>query len=184
MHKVNRYNSHILNRYFLIFKNHILYACFIHISHSYVHLFCIYMRKIRLGLCTRNVQKKHKNMHIYGGHFFSSVTTIENPTDTVVGNTRTINTVMYLDGLDAYNNNVITVTAIDTLTGCTITLTDNLTKLSPCNDLLISIDNTINTLTYKAVITKGKEPYIYKWIYNTNNFEAIGSITSDTCYSI
>jgi len=89
---------------------------------------------------------------------------------------------MYLDGLDAYNNNVITVTAIDTLTGCTITLTDNLTKLSPCNDLLISIDNTINTLTYKAVITNGKEPYTYKWIYNTNNFEAIGSITSDTLY--
>ena len=72
MHKVYGYKSHILNRYFLIFKNHILYACFIHISHSYVHLFCIYMRKIRLGLCTRNVQKKHKNMHIYGGHFFSS----------------------------------------------------------------------------------------------------------------
>ena len=72
MHKVNRYNSHILNRYFLIFKNHILYACFIHISNSYVHLICIYMLKIALGLCTRNVQKKHKNMHIYGGHFFTS----------------------------------------------------------------------------------------------------------------
>ena len=109
----------------------------------------------------------------------ASVTTIENPTRTVVGNTKTINTVMYLDGLDAYNNNVITVTAIDTLTGCTITLTDNLTKLSPCNDLLISIDNPINTLTYKAVITKGKEPYTYKWNFNSN-FEAIGSITSDT----
>ena len=109
----------------------------------------------------------------------ASVTTIVKPTGTVVGNTRTINTVMYLDGLDAYNNNVITVTAIDTLTGCTITLTDNLTKLSPCNDLLISIDNPINTLTYKAVITKGKEPYTYKWNFNSN-FEAIGSITSDT----
>jgi len=109
----------------------------------------------------------------------ASVTTIENPTGTVISNTRTINTVMYLDGLDAYNNNVITVTAIDTLTGCTIVLTDNLTKLSPCNDLLISIDNPINTLTYKAVITKGKEPYIYKWNFNSN-FEAIGSITSDT----
>lgn len=110
----------------------------------------------------------------------ASVTTIVEPTGTVVGNTKTINTVMYLNGLDAYNNNVITVTAIDTSTGCTITLTDNLTKLTPCNDLLISIDNPINTLTYKAVITNGKEPYIYKWIYNTNNFEAIGSITSDT----
>ena len=109
----------------------------------------------------------------------ASVTTIVKPTGTVVGNTKTINTVMYLDGLDAYNNNVITVTAIDTLTGCTITLTDNLTKLSPCNDLLISIDNPINTLTYKAVITKGKEPYTYKWNFNSN-FEAIGSITSDT----
>ncbi len=109
----------------------------------------------------------------------ASVTTIENPTGTVISNTRTINTVMYLDGLDAYNNNVITVTAIDTLTGCTIVLTDNLTKLSPCNDLLISIDNPINTLTYKAVITKGKEPYTYKWNFNSN-FEAIGSITSDT----
>jgi hypothetical protein len=109
----------------------------------------------------------------------ASVTTIVKPTGTVVGNTRTINTVMYLDGLDAYNSNVITITAIDTLTGCTITLTDNLTKLSPCNDLLISIDNPINTLTYKAVITKGKEPYTYKWNFNSN-FEAIGSITSDT----
>lgn len=109
----------------------------------------------------------------------ASVTTIVEPTGTVVGNTRTINTVMYLNGLDAYNNNVITVTAIDTLTGCTITLTDNLTKLSPCNNLLISIDNPINTLTYKAVITKGKEPYTYKWNFNSN-FEAIGSITSDT----
>ena len=109
----------------------------------------------------------------------ASVTTIVKSTGTVVGNTRTINTVMYLDGLDAYNINVITVTAIDTLTGCTITLTDNLTKLSPCNDLLISIDNPINTLTYKAVITKGKEPYTYKWNFNSN-FEAIGSITSDT----
>lgn len=110
----------------------------------------------------------------------ASVTTIVKPTGTVVGNTKTITTVMYLDGLDAYNNNVITVTAIDTLTGCTITLTDNLTKLTPCNDLLISIDNPINTLTYKAVITNGKEPYTYKWIYNTNNFEAIGNTTSDT----
>lgn len=110
----------------------------------------------------------------------ASVTTIVEPTGTVVGNTKTINTVMYLNGLDAYNNNVITVTAIDTSTGCTITLTDNLTKLTPCNDLLISIDNPINTLTYKAVITNGKEPYSYKWIYNTNNFEAIGNTTSDT----
>ena len=90
----------------------------------------------------------------------ASVTTIVKPTGTIVGNTRTINTVMYLDGLDAYNNNVITVTAIDTLTGCTIVLTDNLTKLSPCNDLLINIDNTVNTLTYKATVTNGKEPYI------------------------
>ena len=110
----------------------------------------------------------------------ASVTTIVKPNGTVVGNTKTITTVMYLDGLDAYNNNVITVTAIDTSTGCTITLTDNLTKLTPCNDLLISIDNPINTLTYKAVITNGKEPYSYKWIYNTNNFEAIGNTTSDT----
>lgn len=110
----------------------------------------------------------------------ASVTTIVKPTGTVVGNTKTITTVMYLDSLDAYNNNVITVTAIDTSTGCTITLTDNLTKLIPCNDLLISIDNPINTLTYKAVITNGKEPYSYKWIYNTNNFEAIGNTTSDT----
>lgn len=112
----------------------------------------------------------------------ASVTTIVKPTGTVVGNTRTINTVMYLDGLDAYNNNVITVTAIDTLTGCTIVLTDNLTKLSPCNDLLISIDNPINTLTYKAIVTNGKYPYSYKWSYNTNNFVAIGSITNDTLY--
>jgi hypothetical protein len=110
----------------------------------------------------------------------ASVTTIVKPAGTVASNTNTINIVMYLNGLDAYNNNVITVTAIDTSTGCTITLTDNLTKLTPCNDLLISIDNPINTLTYRAVITNGKEPYTYKWIYNTNNFEAIGSITSDT----
>jgi hypothetical protein len=109
----------------------------------------------------------------------ASVTTIKNPTGTVVGNSKTINTVMYLDGLTAYNNNFITVTAIDTLTGCTITLTDNLTKLNPCNNLLIDIDNTINTLTYKAIVTSGKQPYSYKWSFN-DNFEAIGITTNDT----
>jgi hypothetical protein len=109
----------------------------------------------------------------------ASVTNIKNPTGTVVGNSRTINTVMYLNGLDAYNNNVITVTAIDTLTGCTITLTDNLTKLNPCNNLLIDIDNPINTLTYKAIVTSGKQPYSYKWSFN-DNFQAIGITTNDT----
>jgi hypothetical protein len=109
----------------------------------------------------------------------ASVTNIKNPTGTVVGNSRTINTVMYLNGLDAYNNNVITVTAIDTLTGCTIILTDNLTKLNPCNNLLIDIDNTINTLTYKAIVTSGKQPYSYKWSFN-DNFQAIGITTNDT----
>jgi hypothetical protein len=108
-----------------------------------------------------------------------SVTTIKNPTGTVVGNNKTINITMFLDGLNAYNNNVITVTAIDTLTGCTITLTDNLTKLSPCNNLLIDIDNTINTLTYKAIVTSGKQPYSYKWSFN-DNFQAIGITTNDT----
>ena len=110
----------------------------------------------------------------------ASVTNIKNPTGTVVGNSRTINTVMYLYGLDSYNNNVITVTAIDTLTGCTITLTDNLTKLSPCNNLLIDIYNTINTLTYKAIVKSGKQPYSYKWTFNSTNFEAIGLTTNDT----
>jgi hypothetical protein len=110
----------------------------------------------------------------------ASVTNIIKPTDTVVGNSKTINTVMYLNGLTAYNNNVITITAIDTLTGCTITLTDNLTKLSPCNNLLIDIDNTINTLTYKAIVTSGKQPYSYKWTFNSTNFEAIGDTTSIT----
>ena len=110
----------------------------------------------------------------------ASVTNIIKPTGTVVGNNKTISSTMYLTGLDAYNNNVITVTAIDTLTGCTITLTDNLTKLSPCNNLLIDIDNTINTLTYKAIVTSGKQPYSYKWTFNSTNFEAIGITTNDT----
>jgi hypothetical protein len=109
----------------------------------------------------------------------ASVTNIIKPTGTVVGNNKTISSTMYLTGLDAYNNNVITVTAIDTLTGCTITLTDNLTKLSPCNNLLIDIDNTINTLTYKAIVTSGKQPYSYKWSFD-DNFEAIGLTTNDT----
>jgi len=109
----------------------------------------------------------------------ASVTNIIKPTGTVVGNNKTISITMYLTGLDAYNNNVITVTAIDTLTGCTITLTDNLTKLSPCNNLLIDIDNTINTLTYKAIVTSGKQPYSYKWSFN-DNFQAIGITTNDT----
>ena len=108
-----------------------------------------------------------------------SVTTIKNPTGTVVGNSKIINTTMFLDGLTAYNNNVITVTAIDTLTGCTITLIDNLTKLNPCNNLLIDIGNTINTLTYKANVTNGKKPYTYKWSFS-DNFQAIGDIISDT----
>lgn len=110
----------------------------------------------------------------------ASVTNIIKPTGTVVGNNKTISSTMYLTGLDAYNNNVITVTAIDTLTGCTITLTDNLTKLNPCNNLLIDIDNTINTLTYKAIVTSGKQPYSYKWTFNSTNFEAIGITTNDT----
>ncbi len=101
----------------------------------------------------------------------ASVTNIIKPTGTVVGNNKTISITMYLTGLDAYNNNVITVTAIDTLTGCTIILTDNLTKLSPCNNLLIDIDNTINTLTYKAIVTSGKQPYSYKWSFD-DNFQA------------
>jgi hypothetical protein len=110
----------------------------------------------------------------------ASVTTIIKPTGTVVGNNKTISSTMYLTGLDAYNNNVITVTAIDTLTGCTIIITDNLTKLNPCNNLLIDIDNTINTLTYKAIVTSGKQPYSYKWTFNSTNFEAIGDTTSNT----
>jgi hypothetical protein len=31
------------------------------------------MLRIRLGLCTRNFQKKHKNMHIHGAHFSTGV---------------------------------------------------------------------------------------------------------------
>lgn len=107
-----------------------------------------------------------------------SVTTIVKPNGNVTGNNKTINVIMYLNGLDAYNTNVITVTATDLLTGCTLTITDNLTKLSPCNDLIINIDNPDNTLTYKAIVF-GKEPYSYKWSFN-NNFEIIGINTSDT----
>jgi hypothetical protein len=109
----------------------------------------------------------------------ASVTNIIKPTGTVVGNNKTISITMYLTGLTAYSNNVITVTAIDTLTGCTIILTDNLTKLNPCNNLIIDIDNPINTLTYKVIVTNGKPSYSYKWSYD-NNFEAIGLTTKDT----
>lgn len=107
-----------------------------------------------------------------------SVTTIVKPNGNVTSNNKTINVTMYLNGLDAYNTNVITVTATDLLTGCTLTITDNLTKLTPCNDLIINIDNPDNTLTYKAIVV-GKEPYSYKWSFN-NNFEIIGINTSDT----
>jgi len=110
----------------------------------------------------------------------ASVTAISNPSGFVVGNTKVINVRIELGTLDAYNNNVITVTAIDKATGCTIVQTDNLTKLSPCLQVKVNIADTSNSLTYKATVTGGNNPYTYKWSFNNTNFEAIGNTTSDT----
>jgi hypothetical protein len=92
-----------------------------------------------------------------------SCITINNASGSFNGTTKKIYVTYYITDLDCFTNNLITV-SISNDKGCTNSFTDTLKN--ECNSLDVSIEQpNSNNLSFNAIVTGGKPPYLYNWIY-------------------
>jgi len=92
-----------------------------------------------------------------------SCITINNASGSFNGTTKKIYVIYYITDLDCFTNNLITV-SISNDKGCTNSFTDTLKN--ECNNLDVSIEQpNSNNLSFNAIVTGGKPPYLYNWIY-------------------
>jgi hypothetical protein len=81
------------------------------------------------------------------------------------GTTKKIVVTYYVKDLDCFKDNLITVIVTNDK-GCTNTFTDTL--VNECNSLNVEIEQPdLNNLTFKAIVTGGKAPYLFDWIYGS-----------------
>jgi hypothetical protein len=79
------------------------------------------------------------------------------------GNTKKIVVTYYVKDLNCFTGNLITVIVTNDK-GCTSTFTDTL--VNECNSLDVSIEQPdSNNLSFNAIVTGGKPPYLFNWIY-------------------
>lgn len=92
-----------------------------------------------------------------------SCITINNASGSFNGTTKKIYVTYYITDLDCFTGNTITVLVTNDK-GCSNTFTDTL--INECNSLDVSIEQPdANNLSFNAIVTGGKSPYLYNWIY-------------------
>ena len=81
------------------------------------------------------------------------------------GTTKKIVVTYYVKDLNCFTGNLITVIVTNDK-GCTNTFTDTL--VNECNSLNVEIQQPdLNNLTFNAIVTGGKAPYLFDWIYGS-----------------
>ena len=93
----------------------------------------------------------------------NSCITINNASGSFNGTTKKIYVTYYITDLDCFTGNTITVLVTNDK-GCSNTFTDTL--VNECNSLDVSIEQPdANNLSFNAIVTGGKPPYLFNWIY-------------------
>ena len=96
-----------------------------------------------------------------------SCITINKASGSFNGTTNKIYVTYYITDLDCFTGNLITVNVTNDK-GCSNTFTDTL--VNECNSLDVSIEQPdANNLSFNAIVTGGKEPYLFNWIYGLPN---------------
>ena len=96
-----------------------------------------------------------------------SCITINNANGSFNGTTEKIYVTYYITDLDCFTENTITIIVTNDK-GCSNTFTDTL--VNECNSLDVSIEQPdANNLSFNAIVTGGKEPYLFNWIYGLPN---------------
>jgi len=92
-----------------------------------------------------------------------SCITISNASGSFNGTTKKIYVTYYITDLDCFTGNLITVNVTNDK-GCSNTFTDIL--INECNSLDVNIEQPdANNLSFNAIVTGGKPPYLFNWIY-------------------
>ena len=92
-----------------------------------------------------------------------SCITISNASGSFNGTTKKIYVTYYITDLDCFTGNLITVNVTNDK-ACSNSFTDTLTN--ECNSLDVSIEQPdSNNLAFNAIVTGGKPPYLFNWIY-------------------
>ena len=93
----------------------------------------------------------------------NSCITINKASGSFNGTTKKIYVTYYITDLDCFTENLITVNVTNDK-GCSNTFTDTL--INECNSLDVSIEQPdANNLSFNAIVTGGKPPYLFNWIY-------------------
>ena len=96
-----------------------------------------------------------------------SCITINKASGSFNGTTNKIYVTYYITDLDCFTENTITIIVTNDK-GCSNTFTDTL--VNECNSLDVSIEQPdANNLSFNAIVTGGKEPYLFNWIYGLPN---------------
>jgi hypothetical protein len=92
-----------------------------------------------------------------------SCITIDKASGSFNGTTKKIDVTYYITDLDCFTGNLITVNVTNDK-ACSNSFTDTLTN--ECNSLDVSIEQPdSNNLAFNAIVTGGKPPYLFNWIY-------------------
>ena len=96
-----------------------------------------------------------------------SCITINNASGSFNGTTNNIYVTYYITDINCFKDNTITVIVTNDK-GCSNTFTDTL--VNECNSLDVNIEQPdANNLSFNAIVTGGKEPYLYNWVYGLPN---------------
>ena len=96
-----------------------------------------------------------------------SCITINKASGSFNGTTEKIYVTYYVADLNCFTENTITIIVTNDK-GCSNTFTDTL--VNECNSLDVSIEQPdANNLSFNAIVTGGKEPYLFNWIYGLPN---------------
>ena len=92
-----------------------------------------------------------------------SCITIDKASGSFNGTTKKIYVTYYVTDLDCFTGNLITVNVTNDK-ACSNSFTDTLKN--ECNNLDVSIEQPdSNNLSFNAIVTGGKPPYLFNWIY-------------------
>jgi hypothetical protein len=93
-----------------------------------------------------------------------SCITINNASGSFNGTTIKIYVTYHVANLDCFKDNTITIIVTNDK-GCSSTFTDTL--VNECNSLDVNIEQPdANNLSFNAIVTGGKPPYLFNWIYD------------------
>jgi len=96
-----------------------------------------------------------------------SCITISNASGSFNGTTKKIYVTYYITDTTCFTGNTITINVTNDK-GCSNTFTDTL--VNECNSLDVNIEQPdANNLSFNAIVTGGKEPYLYNWVYGLPN---------------